>query len=43
VRVGPLGLLILFFHPWLALGVAIDVVLLWAVLGARWTPDALTP
>jgi hypothetical protein len=38
-----LGLLVLFFHPWLALGVAIDLVLLWAVLGAGWTPDALTP
>jgi hypothetical protein len=36
-----LGLLILFFHPWLALGVAIDLVLLWAVLVTRWTPEAL--
>jgi hypothetical protein len=38
-----LGLLLLFFHPWLALGVAMDLVLLWAVFGAHRTPDALTP
>ena len=35
------ALLLLFFHPWLLLGVAIDVVLLWAVLVVRWAPDWL--
>ena len=39
--VGSLGVLVLFFHPWLLLGVAIDLVLLWAALVAGWTPDAL--
>jgi hypothetical protein len=33
------ALLILFFHPWLVLGVAIDVALLWAVLVAAWAPN----
>jgi hypothetical protein len=36
-----LGLLVIFFHPWLILGVAIDLVLLGATLIARWTPDGL--
>lgn len=36
--VASLGLLTLYFHPWLALGVAIDLVVLWAALGARWAP-----
>jgi hypothetical protein len=31
-------LLALFFHPWLVLGVAIDVVLLYLVLGTSWAP-----
>jgi len=35
------SLLLLYFHPWLVLGVAIDVALLWVVLVARWVPDAL--
>lgn len=35
------ALLLLFFHPWLLLGLAIDIVLLWAVLVARWAPDWL--
>jgi len=35
-----LALLILFFHPWLVIGVAIDVGLLWAVVVAGWLPDA---
>jgi hypothetical protein len=39
--VASLGLLLLFFHPWLVLGVGIDVVLLWALLAVRWTPDWL--
>lgn len=33
--------LLLFFHPWLVLGVLIDVVLLWSVIGAGWTPDRI--
>jgi hypothetical protein len=28
----------LYFHPWLVLGLAIDLVLLWAVLVAGWAP-----
>jgi hypothetical protein len=30
----------LFFHPWLLLGIAIDLVLLWAVVSG-WRPFAL--
>jgi hypothetical protein len=36
-----MGLLIVFFHPWLAVGVAIDLVLIWAGLIADWTPQSL--
>lgn len=32
-------LLALFFHPWLVLGVAIDVALLYLVLGTSWAPQ----
>lgn len=39
--VASLALLGVFFHPWLVLGVAIDLALLWAVLIADWTPDGL--
>jgi hypothetical protein len=39
---GSLGLLVLFFHPWLILGVAIDVALVWAVLFAGWDPASRT-
>jgi hypothetical protein len=38
-----IALLVLFFHPWLVLGVGIDVVLLWAVLVASWAPEGITP
>lgn len=41
--IGSLALLALFFHPWLVLGLAIDGVLLWAVLVARWTPATGLP
>jgi hypothetical protein len=41
--VSSLGLLIACFHPWLALGVGIDLVLLWAGLGAGWSPIASGP
>jgi hypothetical protein len=33
-------LLVLFFQPWLVLGVVIDLALLWAVLVAGWNPHA---
>ncbi len=39
--VASLGVLVVFFHPWLLLGVAINLVLLWAALVAGWTPDSL--
>ncbi|HEX2470015.1 MAG TPA: hypothetical protein VHK05_05450 [Candidatus Limnocylindrales bacterium] len=34
-----LALLVLFFHPWLVIGVVIDLALLVVVLLARWAPD----
>ncbi len=37
------ALLLVFFHPWLTLGIVIDVALLWAVLVAGWRPEALVP
>ena len=36
--IASLGLLGVFFHPWLVLGAAIDLALLWAVLVDGWTP-----
>ena len=36
-----IALLLLFFHPWLVLGLLIDVGLLIIVLMARWSPEAL--
>jgi hypothetical protein len=33
-----LAMLIVFFHPWLAVGVAIDLLALWTVLVIGWTP-----
>jgi len=33
--------LALFFRPWLVLGIAIDVILLWVVLAAGWVPLAV--
>lgn len=36
--VASLLLLAVFFHPWLALGLVIDAVLLWAVLVNGWLP-----
>jgi hypothetical protein len=41
--VASLVLLVAFFHPWLVLGVAIDVALLWVVLVARWSPQGGFP
>jgi hypothetical protein len=40
--VASLGLLAAFFHPWLGLGVAIDVGLLWVGLVAGWMPPSST-
>ena len=37
-----LVLLVSFFHPWLALGVVIDLVLLGATLVAGWAPGLTT-
>ena len=36
-----IALLVLFFHPWLVLGVTIDLAILAAALVARWTPAGL--
>ncbi len=33
-----LAMLVVFFHPWLAVGVAIDVIASWAVLAVGWAP-----
>jgi hypothetical protein len=38
--VASMAVLVLFFHPWLVLGVAIDLGLLWVVLVAHWEPSA---
>jgi len=39
--VASLAILIVFFHPWLVLGVAIDAILVWAVLVAGWAPAGI--
>ena len=39
--IASLALLLIGFHPWLAAGVAIDLVLLWVALVAAWTPNLL--
>ena len=41
--IASIAILVLFFHPWLLLGIAIDVVLLWAVNVANWVPEGVTP
>jgi hypothetical protein len=33
-----LAMLLVFFHPWLAVGVTIDVIALWVVLALGWAP-----
>lgn len=40
--IASLALLLIGFHPWLVVGVAIDVLLLWVALVAAWTPDLLS-
>ena len=37
------GLLLAFFHPWLVLGIGIDLVLVWATLVAGWAPVSTAP
>jgi len=37
-----LALLALWYMPWLTIGVAIDLVVLWVVLISSWVPDGLT-
>ncbi len=39
--VASLVLLALFFHPWLVVGIALDLGLLWVVLASGWTPARL--
>jgi hypothetical protein len=39
--VASITLLGLFFHPWLVVGLAIDVALVWLALIADWTPGSL--
>lgn len=39
--IASLVLLVVGFHPWLVVGVAIDVLLLWVAQVADWTPDLL--
>ncbi|HET7026418.1 MAG TPA: hypothetical protein VFI28_01865 [Candidatus Limnocylindrales bacterium] len=39
--VASLGLLALFFHPWLVVGIGIDALLLWAAIIVSWTPSSL--
>jgi hypothetical protein len=39
--VASLAVLLLFFHPWLLLGVAIDLALLYLALVATWSPAEL--
>jgi hypothetical protein len=38
-----LALLVIWAHPWLVVGIAIDAFLLWAALVARWTPASGLP
>jgi hypothetical protein len=38
--IASLAIIVIWFHRWLVLGMAIDLVLLWAALVADWTPAA---
>jgi branched-subunit amino acid transport protein AzlD len=35
--------LVMFFHPWIVLGLAIDAALLWATLVIGWSPATASP
>jgi hypothetical protein len=37
--IASIAVLAVFFHPWLVLGVGIDLALLWAALVANWAPE----
>lgn len=39
--IASLATLVLFFHPWILFGIAIDVALLWAVLALGWRPEGI--
>ena len=39
--VASLALLVVFFHPWLVLGIVIDIVILWAAAVLAWSPADL--
>jgi len=41
--VASIALLAVFFHPWLALGAGIDLLLLWSLPVAHWAPAGVTP
>jgi hypothetical protein len=38
--VASVALLVVFFHPWLVVGLLIDAAVLWVVLIARWEPGS---
>jgi hypothetical protein len=40
--IASLLVLLVFFHPWLVIGIAIDAVLLWAVVVGHWAPASAT-
>ena len=35
--------LVIFFHPWIVLGLAIDAALLWVTLVVGWAPATANP
>ena len=35
------AMLLIWFHPWLLIGLAIDVLLVWLALMEHWTPERL--
>jgi len=41
--IASIAVLGLYFSPWFVVGVAIDLMLLWAVLFQSWAPEGLTP
>ena len=41
--ISSMGLLVACFHPWLALGIGIDVALIWAGFAAGWSPTGSDP
>jgi len=41
--VASIAVLGLYFSPWFVVGLAIDLVLLWAVLIQSWAPEGVTP